>query len=153
MRGRKPKPPHMRQRRNRPPTSSAALPADRVVTQIPPMPTHRKKWHRHAVSWWNRFWRSAIKDRLLESDIDEVYMALELWQRFWESPSPALAAEYRRQVERIGKDPMARRRLDWNIRETKDEEDEPLPKKAATGGGRARPDPRLAFRVHEGGKP
>lgn len=150
----------MRQRRNAPPTPDAELPDDTAVKakEVPPLPDHRKDWHARAVSWWNRFWLSPMSDRLLESDIDELYVALELVQRFWESPSDARAAELRRQVERFGKDAMSRRRLGWNIREDPKEQDEAEQPKAANGGGarpraaRARPDPRLALRGIDGGK-
>lgn len=155
MRGRKPKPPHMRQRRNKPPASAAELSADTVVTQTPELPKRKGGWHPRTVAWWSKYWASPMAERLLESDVERFYMVAELVEQFWRSPSKELLAEIRRQEERFGGDPMARRRLDWNIRAEPKESVEDQPKKAAAGGRepKARPDARLSFlRSIEGGK-
>src|SRR5262245_7052424 len=156
----------MRQRRNKPPTPDVELPDDTAVKPKtgPALPDHRKRkeWHPRALSWWRRFWLSPMSDRLLESDVDELYVVLELVQRFWESPSDARAAELRRQTERFGKDAMSRRRLGWNVRDDPKEAEEDAAAAAeqqpkAAAGGRARPpkpraDPRITFRTIDGGK-
>ena len=98
-----------------------------------------------------------MAERLLNADLHGLYMAAELVELFWKEPSTRLHAEIRRATERYGLDPLARRRLDWRIREPVAEPEEPT-KPAATGtAGQARrprdgADPRSILRLMQGKK-
>lgn len=161
MRGRHPKDPKLRQRRNAPPATTAELSDATVVRkapELPRMPKRRPQWHSQTKAMWARVWASPMAERYLTADIDGLFVLATLHDAYWRAldrgEAPArLAAELRRQGERYGLDVFARRRLDWRIREP--EQPEQPERKAAAGGDRQvreRPDPRAALRLVESGK-
>jgi hypothetical protein len=93
-----------------------------------------------------------------ESDVDLLYVAAKLWQAFWDpdtSPRDAkqLAGEIRLLEMQLGKTPMARRSLQWELPK---EDDAPAPAAKTTMRAKKVPakkvvDPRAKFRVVTGG--
>lgn len=150
-----PKPPGMRQRRNRASTR-ATLPsveesAGRVVPILPGRP-EGERWHVRVTDWWGAVWRSPMAAEYLDSDKCGLYMLAELHQRFWSSPGArtvaSLAAEIRQQEIRFGLSPAARRRLQWEIErgETAADRTENR-RKARAQSAAARKDPREVLKL------
>ena len=123
-RGPPPKPPELRQRRNKASTE-ATLDARAPRTGRPPALPKRLgadgeplSWHPHTLRWWRNRWRSPMAAEYLPGDVDRLFLVADLIERYWREPSVALAAEIRQQDGQFGGTPMDRRRLDWKIART-----------------------------------
>jgi hypothetical protein len=123
VRGRTPKPPELRQRRNRS-TTHAMLPTPAAAAKnpVPPLPPREKqteKWHPKVVQWWESVWRSPMATEFLDSDIKGgLFVLAELYQQLWAGNGDEVAkvaAEIRQQEVRFGLSPIDRRRLQWEI--------------------------------------
>lgn len=117
MRGRKPKDPEVRQRRNK--IATAAVLESEPEERKPP-PLSRLLFaggqvHRQTRRWWLEIWRSPMAPRWLPSDVEALYIIAILRNEFYFRPSPSLAAEIRQQEGRFGLTPFDRKRLDWRI--------------------------------------
>ena len=114
MRGRKPKDPKTRQRRNRAVTA-ATLGEVKGDAVVPPLPK-RHHWLKPTVEWWGDVWQSPMAQEYLPSDIHGLYVLAELMDLFWRNPSTALAAEIRQQRLAFGLTPIDRLRLQWKVK-------------------------------------
>lgn len=123
MRGRTPKPPGMRQRRNRASTGamlpSAEASAKNKVPPLPPREKSSERWHEKVTAWWASVWRSPMATEFLDSDVrGGLYVLAELYQALWAGEQKGLAqvaAEIRQQEIRFGLSPIDRRRLQWEV--------------------------------------
>lgn len=132
MKGRRPKDPELRRRRNKAVTA-AVLEADEkgeraddtrdkkktsAERKAPPLPKRLfpgSQVHALTRSWWRVIWRSPMSSRWLPADVEGLYLVAVLRDAFFRTPSPTLAAEIRQQEARFGLDVLSRRRLDWRI--------------------------------------
>jgi hypothetical protein len=117
--------PSVRQRRNA--ASSAAtlhaLAEDEIV--IPELPTRLDNdgkeilWSSATLRWWLRIWSSPMAPEFYNnSDIEGLYRMAALVELFWRKPSGVLNAEISRYEDKFGLNPLARRRLEWQIVDT-----------------------------------
>lgn len=142
MKGRKPKSPGTRQRRNKS-TSSATLPpeSETASLKVPPIPKKNGGWTDQAQQAWYQIWRSPMAARYLKADFFRIEVLIDLVDRYWRGQTE-LAAQIRLEGDSFATSPLARRRLEWEIRDQHEEEPvavgdgRPVPKR-----GRAR-DPR-----------
>lgn len=146
------KDPSVRARRNK--TTTRAKLTKPIRPKIPPLPVGIK-WRPAVRDWWKRAWSSPMRSEWDESDVDLLYVGAKLWQAFWDpetKPRDAkqLAGEIRLIEMQLGKTPMARRSLQWEL-----PHDEPtVPAAAKAPVKKAAPkkaDPRERFRVVQGG--
>lgn len=145
MRGRRPKDPALRQRRNAAPASAAELPAETLVgdetPELPPRLDGQRPWHPRTIAFWRDVWSSPMARRYLQADIHGLFITADLHDEFCYRPTATLAGELRRQLEQYGLSVMSRRRLDWRVRD-----DEPAAPSGTTARPAAapkrRPDPR-----------
>jgi hypothetical protein len=124
MRGRHPKPEHLRQRRNKVSTratlpSEAAM-AGRTVPKLPKRRAGMGSWHPRVLAWWASVWHSPMAAEYLAADRQRLELVAELHQQFWNAvedsePVTKLAAEIRQQEVLFGLTPMDRRRLQWEV--------------------------------------
>jgi|SRR5205807_9254519 len=123
MRGRLPKPAHMRQHRHRS-TTRATLPtpaqaAHNTVPKLPPRERKAEVWHPKVLAWWDSVWKSPMAGEFLDSDVKGgLYLLAELYQQLWAGAGEEagrLAAEIRQQEVRFGLSPIDRRRLQWEV--------------------------------------
>lgn len=153
-----PKPPGMRQRRNRETTHavlpSAAESAKRAVPDLPKRDKPTELWHPKVVEWWTAVWTSPMADEYLGPDIKGgLYLLAELYQQRWTATTAKdiaqLAAEIRQQEVRFGLSPIDRRRLQWEVEkgETADERTKARRKVKDADKQRAGKDPRDVLKV------
>ena len=111
-----PKPPSLRQRRNR--KASEAILRPPLDVQIPELPNpDRREFHHLTVQWWVAVWSSPMASRYETTDglsflvllVDDFYKATGWRERL------GLAAEIRLQTSRYGLSPQSRAQLDWRI--------------------------------------
>ncbi|MGE0554339.1 MAG: hypothetical protein AB7R55_13005 [Gemmatimonadales bacterium] len=147
-----PKPPALRQRRNRSATA-ATLPSEAEAARrtVPRLPARAGgPWHPKVVAWWRAVWRSPMAAEYLAADRGGLEILAELYQGVWSAPKGAralatLAAEIRHQETRFGLSPIDRRRLQWSIATAAPgPEKRPATRRAAK---RPAPDPRDVLRV------
>lgn len=149
MPGPAPKDPSARARRNKASTRSM-LSADHDVEE-PPLP-EGFGWHSLTAEWWSALWRSEMAPEYLDMDIHGLYRVAMLYNDFWMAESPRERAEIQVRLEKAdaeyGTNPLARRRLEWQIETTEDSKrkgrkrratDDGEPTADAPAGG----DPRL----------
>ena len=135
-----PKPPGLRQRRNRASTK-ATLPteAEAAKQEIPPLPDRKGGWHERVVVWWESIWRSPMAAEYLDADKQGLILLASLQQSFWTARSNKdrfkFAAEIRQQEVRFGLTPIDRRRLQWEV-----EKGEVAAERTETRRQRKRPD-------------
>jgi len=110
---------------------------------VPPLPTQRfdedgKKirWLKVTRDWWDALWVAPMSSEYDPSDIHQLYILADLYDRYWRNPTVSRAAEIRQQRALFGMTPYDRRRLEWTI-EVADE-------------ARARGDRRRAGQDHGG---
>jgi hypothetical protein len=98
--------------------------ADRKVPVLPPLfveddngKKKRAAWHPRVKAWWSDLWqRSDITDQLLEHEVSGgLFMLARLYQRFWAEGDIDASQQVRLNEQRMGLDPMARRRLQQEI--------------------------------------
>jgi hypothetical protein len=127
MPGPPPKPPGLRQRRNR--TSTAAVlpaggpgrPAPELAARDCPCEdgaycanTGVLPWHPLVLAWWADVWRSPMAAEYLDADVHGLYIVADLRDQYWRGKTE-LAAEIRLQEQRFGLSSLDRRRLQWEI--------------------------------------
>jgi hypothetical protein len=148
MKGRKPKSKETRQRRNKS-TSAATLPSESESAQlkVPPLPKKDGGWTAPATAAWARIWRAPMAARYLKADHYRIEILIDMVDRYWRGDT-ALAAQIRLEGDSFATSPLARRRLEWEVRDH-DAVAEQMPIAAATAAAGPRPkgDPRkvLAF--------
>lgn len=152
-----PKPPELRQRRNKS-VSQATLPseaesADREVPPLPDRESATEVWHPMVVRWWKAVWTSPMAGEYLGADMEGgLFILAELMQRRWSERETGglvkLSAEIRQQEIRFGLSPIDRRRLQWEVEkgETADERTAKR-RKAKDLNAAADADPRDVLRV------
>lgn len=129
--GRRPKPPALRQRRNKsvtaatlPVAAPAATPAGEEeiaaaesakekAIRAPNLPRRDTPWHPRVHEWWRDIWRSPMAAEWLQSDRYALELLAILRNDFLLKPSASLAAEIRLQESRFGLTPIDRHRLQW----------------------------------------
>lgn len=127
-----PKPPGLRQRRNRVATR-AILPSveeskKRKVPALFKRDSPGERWHPKVLGWWRAVWKSPMAAEFLESEVvGGLYNLAELQQAFWTSKDVrqmiAIAAEIRQEEARFGLSPVDRRRLQWEIERGREAEE------------------------------
>ncbi len=139
-----PKPPGLRQRRNRVSTK-ATLPteAEAAKREVPPLPVlgGRAKWHPQVIEWWQDTWQSPMAAEFVHADRHGLYRLARLQQDFWRAKSKkdrlAIDREIRPLEAEFGLTPVSRRRLQWSI-----EKGESAAVRTETRRKRKRPDPK-----------
>lgn len=125
MPGPPPKPPELRQRRNRP-ASRALLPAEtQPITERPRLPAcpNEGNWHKMAKQWWKDVWESPLKQELLRADLGALFRLVVLVDLYWKTLSLNVAKELRLLEREFGLTPLARRRLEWSVAQAEDAKD------------------------------
>ncbi len=74
-----------------------------------------------SLAWWRDVWASPMAARYVDADVHALYIVLELLEAFWRHPSGRLAREIRLGSQPFGLNPLDRRRLQWEIEQTKDQ--------------------------------
>lgn len=92
-----------------PPTPK--LPAKR----IDPETGKEIRWKQITRDWWNELWAAPMSSEYHASDVYQLYILADLYDRFWRKPSVTLATEIRMQRALFGMTPYDRRRLEWSI--------------------------------------
>jgi hypothetical protein len=85
-----------------------------------------------------------MADEYLRSDLHGLYILADLLDRYWRTPSIALATEIRLQRQCFGMTPIDRRRLQWEVAKGEEAERKRRPAAPAGDGG---DDPRRVLRV------
>lgn len=141
MRGRTPKPKHLRQRRNR---SSAAvtLSVGPSTRQRAPSLPRCRDWHPMTRAWWHEVWYSPMASEFLQVDTHGLFRLAVLVDKFWANPTNGLAAEIRLEQTAYGLSPIDRHRLQWEVERVEKGKRHPM-RKGESG------DPRGYLRVVE----
>lgn len=136
--GKTPKPRHMLSR----PGSRQVVEYDGPVVEGTPELLHPEgaDWHPATLRWWGGLWAGPSKSEYVLADVDPLTRLALLIDRYWTTPTVALAAEIRLQEARFGLDPISRRRLHTEVRRSKADEPERNRKRQQTK--RDREDPR-----------
>lgn len=148
MKGRKPKAPGLRQRRNK--NKSAAVlqtEAELSNVKVPPLPKRAPgtgEWLPASVDFWNDAWRSPMAQKWLRGDRFRILILLDHVERYWRGQVD-LARTIQLEADSHGLSSFARHRLGWEVRDRPVEE-EPI---AAGDGDVARP----AVKVRKRTKP
>jgi len=158
-----PKPPGLRQRRNRVSTRSllpsASESRKRRVPQLPKRDSLTEKWHPKVIEWWNSVWKSPMAAEFLDADMrGGLYVLAELKQQWYSTGDPkvlvALSSEIRQQEVRFGLSPIDRRRLQWEVEKGEQAVERTTRRQKAKeiDKQRAGKDPRELMKVEQGGK-
>ena len=111
----------VRARRNKAATR-AALSADHDV-QARPLPDGIE-WHPLTVKWWESLWESPMAPEYIDMDLHGLYRVAMLYNDFWMADSHKERAEIQVRLEKAdaeyGTNPLARKRLEWQIEATED---------------------------------
>lgn len=137
MGGPPPKPASQRQRQSEPGKGPRRLPAGgRSGTGIPTLPG-AAKLSKATREWWKRVWQSPMSSVYLDADLTGLIRLARLLDRDEKGEATAtMLAEIRQLEDRFGLSPLARRRLEWEVSQSKGTEAAPA---AVSGKG----DPRL----------
>ena len=124
MKGRTPKKPELRQRRNKV-TSRASLPSEQEASGyvVPDLPERKDGWHPMVLEWWTSIWRSPMASEYLDADMrGGLFNLAKVHEAAWRADDKgdvramlAALAEIRLQEVRFGLSPIDRRRLQWTI--------------------------------------
>lgn len=121
MPGPAPKDVSVRARQNRSSTRST-LSADHDI-EAPPLPDGFG-WHSLTKQWWAGLWKSAMAPEYADMDIHGLFRVAMLMNDFWLAETAKQRAEIQVRLEKadadFGTNPLARRRLEWQIETTKD---------------------------------
>jgi hypothetical protein len=151
-----PKHPGARARRNKSSTAATLTTReakDIEVPDLPRSPDGEGDWHEMAAAMWADLWDSPMSAEYDDSDVHQMFILLRLVNQFWTTNSTSgmkeLAAEIRLTGQQFGVNPLARRRLEWQIQENEEKADrgkrrrgEGQPSPAPTGAA----DPRAILR-------
>lgn len=109
----------VRARRNKSSTR-AQLSSDHDI-KAPPLPGGID-WHPLTVRWWKDLWASPMAPEYAQMDINGMFRVALLMQDFWTAESPSQRAAIQLRLEKAdadyGTNPLARRRLEWQIEAT-----------------------------------
>jgi hypothetical protein len=173
MPGPTPKDPTLRARRNKtataarlslvPPVEGEEPEVEAMRASLPPRRVEEKRddgsvvvveaeWHERAVALWEELWTSPMRGEYLDADVEGLYVLVAMTDAFWRrlesgqvSGANELGKELRLQRQQYGLDPIARRRLQWEV-DRGDEAEERRRKRnrprPAEGDSAAKPDPR-----------
>lgn len=115
------KDPSARARRNKASTR-ATLTTEHDV-EAPPLPDHFA-WHPLTQQWWSDLWESPMATEYVDMDINGLYRVAMLMNDFWLAGTAKERAEAQVRLEKAdaeyGTNPLARRRLEWQIEATED---------------------------------
>lgn len=121
-----PKPPEMRQRRNKS-ASRALLPAEQhPIEGRPRLPTcpNGEGWHVMARRWWADVWDSPVRGELIRADLGSLFVLVVLVDKAWRDGfSLAVVREIRLREREFGLTPLSRRRLEWSVVQAEDAKD------------------------------
>ena len=121
MPGPAPTDPSVRARRNKASTRST-LSADHDI-ETPPLP-EGIAWHSLTQQWWDDIWSSPMAPEYIHADINGLFRVAMLYNDFWLAETHKERAEIQVRLEKAdadyGTNPMARRRLEWQIEATED---------------------------------
>lgn len=140
MRGRYPKEPELRQRRNKA-TSRA------ILSAVPDMDEPRKRapilpvgtdWHAMTRRWWKKVFASPMATEYLDADVEALLRLAVVVNDFWKRPKLATFEAINRAQAMFGLTPMDRKRLEWQIEQTKNARKGHKPERPATPEGDAR---------------
>lgn len=159
MRGRQPKSPDLRQRRNKASTR-ATLPSEAEAKhrRVPAMPKRdRGEWHANVKRWWKVIWQSPMAGEYTDADKEDLFQIVQLRQDFEDAQTASdrlkIAAEIRLQAQRFGFSPMDRRRLQWEIERGESAEDRTKSRRRERDSQKKRDeaggDPRKLMRVEK----
>lgn len=129
MPGRLPKDPSVRQRTNRTSTRATLYKLKPEEIEIPALPTlydsegNEKLWSLTTQRYWERIWSSPMAPEFHESDTEGLYRLAALVEAFWQRPNATLNGEIRLYEQQFGLNPLARRRLEWQIVDTEKAQD------------------------------
>lgn len=148
MPGPAPKDPSVRARKNRSATRST-LSADHEI-EVPPLP-EGFPWHSLTERWWTDLWESPMAPEYAHMDVHGLFRVALLMNDFWLAETPKQRAEIQVRLEKadadFGTNPLARRRLEWQIEATKDSQAKGQKRQAAVRPPEAPTgdDPRLTL--------
>lgn len=116
-----PKDPSVRARRNK--SSTRAVLSVEHDVKRPPLPRN-VVWHPMVKRWWADIWASPMAPEYVDSDINGLFRVAMLHNDFWNAETAKERAEVQVRLEKAdvdyGTNPMARRRLEWQIETTED---------------------------------
>lgn len=114
-----PKPADQRRRRNKAPGARTLRPVSGTpsVPELPPRRVDGKpaRWLKPTRDWWDRLWASPMSSEYDDSDLDGLFVLAVLVDNFWRDPTADHAKELRLHRQCFGLEPIARRRLQWEI--------------------------------------
>lgn len=147
MPGPTPKPAAKRRRRNVSTTARTLRPVTGTpsIPELPPRRINGKsaRWSKPTLDWWERVWASPMAPEFDPSDVDGLFVLAVLVDTFWKDPSPEHAKELRLHRQCFGLEPIARRRLQWEIDRGEGAAERTRERRAPKGVGAAgRVDPR-----------
>lgn len=109
----------VRQRRNKS-TTRATLSDDHDI-EAPALPDGIE-WHPLTERWWSDMWKSPMAPEYVSMDVNGLFRVAMLYNDFWRALTPKERAEAQVRLEKAdadyGTNPLARRRLEWQIEET-----------------------------------
>ncbi len=147
-RGPAPKPPQLRQNRNKKTGAATLTPPN--ATDIPELlnPDGRE-FHTFTIAWWERVWQSPMANEYLPTDIDGLARLAVQVDNYNKIPDTKTLAEIRLQESRFGLSPLDRSRLHWEVARGEEAERKRKPPKQPVASQEG--DPRLLV-VEGGGK-
>lgn len=114
MKGRHPKPLHMRQNRTK--KAGRATLETQDNPEIPEIPNpDAREWHPLTLESWKRAWESPMAGQWIESDRDALGRLALLWDQFYRKPNANIMKEIRLQSSMFGLSPLDRSRLQWEV--------------------------------------
>jgi hypothetical protein len=128
MPGPAPKPPNIRQRRNKEVTAADLIDTSPLADgKAPTLRKRRDKlghpipWSREVRRWWRDIWASPMAREWTTADIHDLLELAKMKEEVLLKPSAALRSEIRLWGARFGLDPMSRRRLQWQLKRAADQ--------------------------------
>lgn len=152
MPGPTPKNPRLRQRQNRHSTAARLVDTNPLSGGIPELPRRRDEngrflsWRPEVRQWWRDVWTSPMATEYVRADLHGLVLLADLLDRYWQSPTAALATEIRLQRQCFGLSPIDRRRLQWEVERGEAAEDK-RQRRAQRQKEGPPGDPREALRV------
>jgi len=146
MRGRLPKPEHLRRNRTKKPSRATLTAPEALAPPTIPNPDGRE-WHPLTLEAWAHAWASPMASQWLETDADALGRLALLWDLFYAKPSAEGLKEIRLQGALFGLSPQDRNRLQWTISRA-DEAEQRQAKRAQPAAPRTgRQDPRRILQM------
>lgn len=150
--------PSTRRRRNSASTAAVLRPVGPDERRpLPPLPSQRfddetgKKirWLQVTRDWWKALWAAPMSKEYDDSDLFQLYVLADLYDRYWRKPTVSRAAEIRQQRALFGMTPYDRRRLEWTIEVAEDAKDRGTRRRGGQPGAAEQPpegeDPRTVL--------